>query len=50
MSTSQLLMLGCWIIKMDVPVETTFEPEDSELCDTIFETTLLLNGDYMDTT
>lgn len=39
---------GCWIIEMDVPVESTFGPEDSELCDKIFETTLSLNGDYMD--
>lgn len=40
---------GCWIFEINVPIESTFGSEDSEFYDTIFETTLSLDGDYMDT-
>ncbi|XP_020150868.1 uncharacterized protein [Aegilops tauschii subsp. strangulata] len=39
---------GCWIFEIDVPIESSFSSEDSEFPDTIFETTLCLDDDYMD--
>ena len=39
---------GCWIIEIDVPVESSFKPEDPEIPGRVFESTLLLNDDPLD--
>ncbi|XP_037482029.1 uncharacterized protein LOC119360535 [Triticum dicoccoides] len=38
----------CWIFEINVPIESSFGLEDSEFSDTIFETTVCLDDDYMD--
>uniref|UniRef100_A0A453AKQ6 DUF6598 domain-containing protein n=1 Tax=Aegilops tauschii subsp. strangulata TaxID=200361 RepID=A0A453AKQ6_AEGTS len=38
----------CWVIKLDVPAESSFGVEDPELCDKLFKATLPLSSDYID--